>query len=302
MAAYLIRRIIRLMVILLITLTLVFTLFRLVPGGLEYTVAGGYASTEEIERVREQLGLNEPLPVQFGRYLLRMLHGDFGRSQVQQKPVLLEILKRMPASITLLLVTIAMILTLGLPTGITSAVTGRASFIFPLFILYSIPHFVIALLMITILSAQLHLLPAFGFRGISSLIMPSFATAAPFITITARMTRASILDVIKQDYVGVARSKGIGESKVVLKHVLRNASLPILTSLGMQIGYLLGGNIVIETVFSWPGIGQLLVQSAVTRDYPTLQGLTIIFTAGFLIVNLLVDIFYAVLDPRIRYG
>jgi len=301
MIAYITRRIIRLIVILSITLTMVFILFRLVPGGLEYTVAGGYATTAEIEKVREQLGLNDPLPIQYGRYLWGLLHGDFGRSQVQQKPVLLGILKRLPASITLLLATVAIILTLGLPIGITSAVKGKASLMLPLFVLYSVPHFVLALLMITAFSVQFHLLPAFGFRGIGSLIMPSFATAAPFITITARMTHASMLDVIKEDYVRTARSKGIAESKVTLKHVLRNASLPILTSLGMQIGYLLGGNIVIETVFSWPGIGQLLVQSAVTRDYPTLQALTVIYTAGFLLVNLLTDISYAVLDPRIRY-
>ncbi len=300
MTSFLARRLVRSLVLLFLTLTLVFVLFRIVPGGLEYTVSGGLGTTAEIQRIRVQLGLDKPLFTQYLRYLNDLLRGDLGYSFVLQQPVVHAIFSRLPASLLLLSATIGLVLIGATTLGLSAGITGRTSILFPAFVVYSIPHFALGLLLVSIFSVQLRLLPGFGLRSAASLIMPSIATAMPLITVNARLIAASVMEEGTKEHVRTARAKGLTERRVLFKHIFRGASLPVLTSVGMQVGYLLGGHVVIETVFSWPGIGLLLIQSAKARDYPTVQALTILLTAGFLVVNTMVDLLYAALDPRIR--
>lgn len=301
MIGYLIWRMVRIIVVLFLAVTFVFFLFRLVPGGLEYTLSGGLGTQAAIEKLRELLGLNKPLISQYGTYLKGLLKGDLGWTAVHNALVSHVISQRLPATFSLLGFSVALIITCGIPLGILSAATRRTYIMLPFIALYSIPYYVLGLFMVSLFSVKLRLLPSFGMSGLSSYLMPGISMAFPYIVVTARVTQASLSEVLHKEYVAVARAKGLPEWRIVMKHAFRNALLPIMTSLGMQAGYLLGGNVIVENVFSWPGIGQLIMESARARDYPVLQGITIFFTAGFLLLNLLVDLAYAALDPRVRY-
>jgi len=301
MFGYIVRRFVRFIIIIFVTMTVVFFLFRLVPGGLEYTLTGGLGTQTALETMRKKLGLDDPILIQYGRYLFGLLHGDLGYSLVYQAPVIEEIVSRLPPTLILAGGGLLMIL-VGIPIGSYVGVTGRTGIMLPLFILYSIPYFVLALLLVTLLSVQLKLIPSFGFKGFVSTLLPSFSIGYPYMVVTARITQVSVAEVARMDYVSVARAKGVGEWQLVSRHIMRNAIIPVITSIGMQVGYLLGGNIIVENVFAWPGIGQLLIQAAQARDYPMLQALTILYTAAFQLINLGVDLLYGFLDPRIQYG
>ncbi|MEM3658135.1 MAG: ABC transporter permease [Candidatus Hadarchaeum sp.] len=302
MMSYVIRRILRIVVVLFLAVTLVFLLFRLVPGGLEYTLTGGLGTQAALEKMRELLGLNEPLFHQYGKYISGLLKGDLGWTLIYNAPVRQVIIKYAPATFSLLGATLFIIVFIGIPVGSIAATTRRSQIMWPFYVLYSIPYYVVGLFMMSLFSVRLGLLPSFGRQGLLSYIMPSFALAWPFIVITARVTQVSIGEVLQADYVTTGRAKGLSEWSVIIKHVMRNALLPILTMLGLQAGYLLGGNVIVETLFAWPGMGRLIIEAARARDYPMLQGITIFFTVGFLVINLIVDIIYGLLDPRIHYA
>jgi ABC-type dipeptide/oligopeptide/nickel transport system permease component len=304
MGHYLLKRLIGVFLSLFVILTLVFFAFHSVPGDPAQQIAGATSPTD-VERIREYLGLNEPLGLQYLTYLGGLVKGDLGFSPIYQADVLSEISSRLPATLTLLLFSVGITIVVGIPAGIVAAVHHSSAIdvgiVAAVVVALSVPNFWLGMMMITIFSIRLGLLPTSGFLGATSLIMPSIAVAARLIAIVARMTRATTLEVLREDYVSVARAKGLSESKVMYKHVIRNSLIPTLTVLGLQTGYLLGGSIVVEVLFAWPGIGALLREAITMRDYNMIQGITIVFVLGFLLVNLITDTLYSALDPRLRY-
>src|SRR5579859_6523430 len=261
---------------------------RLLPGDPARVIAGLLASPEDIERIREQMGLNKPLLVQYFNFLGSLLHLDLGTSAHTGAPVVEEIA-----------------VTAGVLAGVVAAIRRNT----PLDLLMSglsvfgvsMPVYWLGLMMIIIFAIDLHLFPAPGADEPFSIVMPALTLALFSIGLIARMTRSSMLEVLSQDYVRTARAKGAPFRSVVFKHAFRNALLPVITVIGLQFGALLGGAVVTETVFGWPGVGRLLVDSIFFRDYPVVQGLVLMFGTTFVVINLLVDLLYAYVDPRIHY-
>jgi len=285
--------------------TVVFLMVRLLPGDPARVIAGLLASDEDVARIRHQLGLDSPLPVQYLGFLVRLAHGDLGISARTNDPVISEILTRLPYTIELAVISTAVAALVGILAGVLAAtrpnswldlvVSGTAVFGI------SMPVYWLGLMLIILFSIQLHLLPAAGADEPLAFVMPSLTLASFSVALVARMTRSSMLEVLKQDYVRTARAKGADGGAVLLHHALRNALLPVITAIGLQFGALLGGAVLTETVFSWPGVGRLLVDSIFSRDYPVVQGIVLIFSTSFILVNLAVDVCYAYVDPRIRY-
>lgn len=313
MTKYIIRRLLLAIPTLLGVSFLVFWSIRLVPGDPAIALAGELATPELVAQVREQLGLDQPLLVQYGIYLSRIVQGDMGRSVRSRLPVTEEIQLRLPRTLTLAAVSLAVAFLIGLPIGIASATRPNSwfdagSMIFAL-LGVSMPIFWLGLMLMIFFAVLLPqwlglsgpLLPPTGSGTWQHLVMPVMALAANSMAIQARMTRACMMEVLRQDYVRTARAKGQSERLVIYYHALRNAMLPIVTIIGLQFGTLLGGAVLTETVFAWPGIGRLLVDSIGFRDYPVIQGTVLVIAAGFVLTNLLVDILYAYLDPRIQY-
>ena len=313
MTKYIIRRLLLAIPTLLGVSFLVFWSIRLVPGDPAIALAGELATPELVAQVREQLGLDQPLLVQYGIYLSRIVQGDMGRSVRSRLPVTEEIQLRLPRTLTLAAVSLAGAFLIGLPIGIASATRPNSwfdagSMIFAL-LGVSMPIFWLGLMLMIFFAVLLPqwlglsgpLLPPTGSGTWQHLVMPVMALAANSMAIQARMTRACMMEVLRQDYVRTARAKGQSERLVIYYHALRNAMLPIVTIIGLQFGTLLGGAVLTETVFAWPGIGRLLVDSIGFRDYPVIQGTVLVIAAGFVLTNLLVDILYAYLDPRIQY-
>ena len=313
MTKYIIRRLLLAIPTLLGVSVLVFWSIRLVPGDPAIALAGELATPELVAQVREQLGLDQPLLVQYGIYLSRIVQGDMGRSVRSRLPVTEEIQLRLPRTLTLAAVSLAVAFLIGLPIGIASATRPNSwfdagSMIFAL-LGVSMPIFWLGLMLMIFFAVLLPqwlglsgpLLPPTGSGTWQHLVMPVMALAANSMAIQARMTRACMMEVLRQDYVRTARAKGQSERLVIYYHALRNAMLPIVTIIGLQFGTLLGGAVLTETVFAWPGIGRLLVDSIGFRDYPVIQGTVLVIAAGFVLTNLLVDILYAYLDPRIQY-
>lgn len=293
--------------------TVVFIAIRLAPGDPAQIMLGELATPEQVAAIRGQLGLDAPLYVQFGRFIAHAALGDFGRSIVTNRPVMPELLRLFPNTFYLGITSVFISVLIGLPAGVIAAVKrntwiDRAVMLLALAAV-SMPVFWLGILLILALSIEIPLFPVIGagdagdIPGIlSHLVLPSLALGGMLSGLTARMTRSSVLEVLRQDYMRTARSKGLPERVVIYKHALKNAMIPVITIVGLNMGNLLGGSVVIETVFARPGIGKLLIDSITARDYIQVQAGIIFIAAVFVIINLLTDLTYGVFDPRIRYS
>ena len=263
------------------------------------------ASVAQMEQLRQQLGLNDPLPVQYWRFATRAIRGDFGESLYYHIPALRLILERLPASLELAVAAMVVALGISIPIGIISAVRrgsalDMASMFAALFGL-SMPHFWLGIMFILLFSLKLGWLPTSGRGTLAQLIMPALALGLSLMAMFARLTRSVMLEVLSLDYVRTARAKGLKERIVIGKHALKNALIPLVTVAGMQFGFLIGGTVIIETVFAWPGAGRLVVQAIFNRDYPLVQACVFILALIFVTINFLVDMLYVYLDPQISY-
>ncbi len=303
---YLLRRVALAIPTLLGVTVLIFLLIRMIPGDPARVIAGLTASEEEVQRMRVELGLTRPIHVQYGIFLRQLLHGNLGVSAVTRAPVAEEIRLRMPQTVELAISSIVVATVIGLAAGIISATRQYSTLDFVVMGValfgVSIPIFWLGLMMMLLFSVYLRWLPAGGFGGPAHFVLPTIALAAFSIAIIARMTRSSLLETFNQDYVRTARAKGVRQPAVILRHALKNALIPILTVIGLQFGALLGGAILTERTFAWPGMGTLLVNAISSRDYPVIQGIVLMFALLFAFVNLVVDVLYAYVDPRIHYG
>jgi len=286
-------------------LTMVFLLAHIVPGDPVAQMLGEGARAEDLTQLRHALGLDLPLPVQYGRYLAGVLHGNLGESFRFQQPVVKLIAERYPATLELAVVALLICALIGIPAGVLAAHkrgerTDHAVGVLTLFGL-SVPNFALGPVLMLLFSVVLGWLPISGRGGLSHLVLPAFTLGAALAAILTRMVRTSVIEELSADYVRTARSKGVSESGVLFRHALRNALIPILTILGLQFGTLLAGTIVTESIFSWPGIGRLAVQAIGARDYPLLQGCILLIAVSYVVVNLLTDLVYALVDPRVRF-
>ena len=306
MYKYVFKRILMMIPVLLGVLLIVFIINQMMPGDPATMLAGGEQATPlEIERVREELGLNDPVPVQFFNYVKGLvLEGNLGTSYATKRPVFNEVMERMPTTVTLAIVSILLAVAIGIPTGILSAIRQYSVIDYCsmgiALVGVSMPNFWQGLMNILIFSIYLKWLPASGFYGWQYWILPAFTIGTSTAAIITRMTRSSMLEVIRQDYIRTARAKGLSERTVIIKHALKNALIPIITVVGIQFGNLLGGAVVTETVFAIPGLGKYMIDSIKARNYPVVQGGVLMLAIIFSIVNLGVDILYAYADPRIR--
>ncbi len=286
-----------------------FSAMYLAPGDPAELIAlaryGQDLSVDQIQSVRETEGLDAPVYIQYFIWLDHLLHLDLGRSVVTSEDVLAEVLLKLPATAKLAVAGLLISLFIALPAGILSALRKNtlldSSCMFISLIGISIPNFWLGILLIWLFALTLHILPSFGYGSLKHLVLPALTLGVSMSAVTARLTRASLLEVLDQEYIVAARARGFDEQTILFRHALKNAFLPILTFAGMQFGYLLGGAVIVETIFSWPGIGKLLVDSIFARDFSMVQGCVLFIAVLFSLSNLTVDIMYAVLDPRIRY-
>jgi peptide/nickel transport system permease protein/oligopeptide transport system permease protein len=296
-------------------ITLAFVLIHAAPGDPATLLLGDYTGVtpQVIVELREHLGLGKPLPVQYVKYMTNALRGDFGRSFRTNQPVLREIVVNAPFTIVLALAGVSLAILVGVPAGILSGIRRNTAVDYAVttvsMLWLSSPSFWFAILLIYVLSYRLGWFPIFGagtwddWRSLARhLVLPAVAVGVRSAALIARMTRSSMLEVLQQDYVRTARAKGLAGSAIVLRHALRNAAIPVITIVGLDVAYLVGGAVVIETVFARPGLGKLVVDAIYARDYPMVQGAIMMFAFGILFVNLLVDLSYAFVDPRIRYS
>ncbi len=304
MLRYTVKRIVGVIPTLIIVVTFVFFFVRMIPGDPARLVAGEQATLDAVEAVRVQLGLDKPVPVQYLKYVGGLLKGDLGMSLRTKRPVLEEVAARYGNTMALTIASLAWISALGIIlgvwsgknrgkwqdfTGMTVAVSG-----------ISLPNFWIGFLLIMLFSVKLRWLPTTGAGSWKNLILPAITLGTSIAAIIARFTRSSIVEVLKEDYIRTARAKGLKEKAVTWGHAFRNSMISVVTVVGLQFGFLLGGSVVTEAVFAYPGLGQLLVESVNYRDYPAIQSLILIFSLQFIIINLIVDILYAVLNPEIK--
>lgn len=306
MFTYLVRRLITSVLVLFGVSVLVFSVIHLVPGDVTMAILGRQrVSEEKVAELREQLGLNDPLYVQYGRYLSNALRGDLGKSIRTNMPVSQAIAEQLPSTIALAASALVVALAIGLIVGLLAALrhgTWFDTFVMGLSVSgLSIPTFWMGLLLILLFSVNLKLFPSIS-NGSSfrDLFLPALTLGLPEAAVVARMVRASMLDVLTKDYIITARAKGLPERAVVLKHALRNALIPVVTFVGLQMAYLLGGATIVETMFARQGIGRLAVQSIFSRDYPMVQGVVLVTAAIYVVINTLTDITYVYLNPRIR--
>jgi len=301
---FLFRRVIALIPVIIGATLIVYFIMSLAPGDPAKMILGDEASPEAVQTLREEMGLEDPLLVQYGRYMFNILQGDMGISYKSKKPVSEEIWARFPNTMKLTLTAMLFAIIISLPLGIIAAVKQNSFFdgfsMFLALLGVSMPPFWFGLLLILFFSLRLGWFPSSGSDTLKSIVLPSIALGFLHMASIARTTRSSMLEVIRQDYIRTARSKGLSYSTVIRKHALPNALIPTVTVIGLQVGVLLGGAVIVETVFAWPGVGRLMVQSIMGRDIPMVMGCIIIFTAGFSIVNLIVDLLYGLIDPRIR--
>lgn len=304
MHKYILKRLLLLIPVLLGVTFIVFSIMSFTPGDPAQLILGESAQPDAIEALREEMGLNDSFIVQYFRFVGKAVTGDFGKSYTSQRDVFDEIFARFPNTLILAVVGVAISIFIGIPVGIISA-TRQYSLIDSVSMIaallgVSMPNFWLGLMLIVLFSVKLHLLPMGGFDSLKSVILPSFTLGTGAAAIITRMTRSSMLEVIRQDFVRTARAKGVPENKVINKHALKNALIPVLTVIGLQFGYLLGGAVLTETVFSWPGVGTLLVGAIRQKDTPTVLASVVFLATTFSVVNLLVDILYAYVDPRIK--
>ncbi|HXX40362.1 MAG TPA: ABC transporter permease [bacterium] len=306
MGRYLARRLLAIVPVLFVLSLVSFTLIKLIPGDPAAVLAGINASPVDIGVMRHQMGLDRPLHVQYLRFVERAVAGDFGRSVRTTRPVRVEIAQGFSNTFQLATVSIVLATLVGLSLGCFAALRRYTIYdtlaMMTATLGVSAPVFWVGLMLIVLFSADLRLLPAAGNVGWASFILPAVALGLNSSGIIARMTRAGMVDTLSEDYVRTARSKGVTETAVVIRHALKNAMIPAITVLGLQYGYLLAGAAITETVFAWPGLGRLMVDSIGYRDYPVIQAGVLVVGVGFTLINLLADLGYAVVDPRIRYG
>jgi len=305
MANYFLKRLLGLLPTLLAVAVLVFLFVHMLPGDPARLAAGPDAGPETIELVRKDLGLDKPLVAQFYDFFGRMLHGDFGHSMRTRRPVSTEIAERFMPTLWLTLASMAWSVVFGMTIGIASAVfrnrwPDRLGMILAVSGI-SFPAFALGMLLMQIFSVELGWLPTVGADTWRHYILPSITLGAAVAAVMARFTRASFVEVMQEDFVRTARAKGLSEWVVIAKHCLRNALIPVVTMMGLQFGFLLGGSIVVETVFNWPGLGRLLVDAVGMRDYPVIQTLVLLFSLEFILINLVVDVLYGFINPTIRY-
>jgi peptide/nickel transport system permease protein len=313
MLGYLLRRVLAAIPVMGVVTLVVFLLLRLTPGDPAAILAGDNATPAQLERIRTSLGLNEPLYVQFFTWVNKLLHGDLGVSLISNVPVLKMIGQRVEPTISIALATIIVSVVVAVPLGVIAAwkqSTWIDRFVMGLSVLgFSVPVFVIGYVLIQVFAIDLRWLPVQGFKSITSgfgpfierLILPTLALSFIYVALIARMTRASMLGVLGEDYVRTARAKGIGEIGVLFRHALRNAAVPVITVIGTGFALLISGVVVTESVFNIPGIGRLTVDAVLARDYPVIQAMILLTSLLYVAVNLLIDVAYTLLDPRIRY-
>ena len=305
MSRYIARRLLYIVPVMLTVSIIVFAILHIAPGDPATMLAGEDARPEDVAAIRAKYGLDQPLHIQYGVWLGNVLRGDLGRSIVTRRPVLAEIQSRLPSTLELAVASLLLAIAVGVAVGVISATRQYSLLDHSTMILallgVSVPVFWLGLMLILIFAVQLGWFPTGGGGTLQQLVLPAVTLGSASTAVVARMTRSSMLEVIRQDYIRTARSKGLTEAAVVIRHALKNALIPVVTVIGLQFGYLLGGAVVTETVFSRPGLGRLLVASILSRDFPVVQGTLMLLAAVFVLVNLAVDILYAALDPRIRY-
>lgn len=313
MYAFLARRVLSTVPVLLIVAVLVFLMLRLTPGDPAAVLAGDAANTEQIEQIRKGLGLDRSIPEQFVIWLGQMVRGDLGESYYYKSKVTTLIGQRIEPTVSLALITITIAVLVAVPLGVVAAWRfggwlDRALMGFSV-MGFSVPVFVLAYLLIWLVSIKLNWLPVQGYKRIGDgigpwfyhLILPSITLSVIYIALIARVTRASVLETLGEDYIRTARAKGLPENKVLMRHALSNAAVPIITVIGIGIALLIGGVVVTESVYAIPGLGRLTVDAVLARDFPTIQGVILLFSFVYVGINLLVDLSYVAFDPRIRY-
>ena len=305
MLKYIIRRIIAMIPVVIGITFLVFMIMQLAPGDPVQMILGDNASPEAVEAMRDEMGLNDNVLIQYGRYLVNLAQGDMGTSYVNKRPVADEVFSRVPATFKLAAVAAVVSIVIAIPLGILAAIKQNTLFDHSSMVVsligISMPAFWLALMLMLLFSLKLGWLPAQGAKdGWKSYVLPSIAIGFMQMAAIARTTRSSMLETIRQDYIRTARSKGITEREVIFHHSFRNALIPTVTIVGVQLGGLLGGAVLTETVFAWPGLGRLVVQAVNGRDVPVVLGCIVVLSVGFSIVNLVVDLLYGYIDPRVR--
>src|SRR5918992_183331 len=311
MQTYLMRRLFTLPLLLFGISLISFTLLNLAPGDparilLRLQQPGTEPPREAVLALRQELGLDDPLPLRYGRWLLRALRGDLGKSHRSGEAVTAELVQRLPATLMLAGTSLGLAMLIGIPSGVFAAV-WRGSPLDGLSRLLAllgaaVSSYLLALLLILVFAVTLHWLPIIGYGSLQQLVLPALALAAGSSAQLMRLTRASMLEVVQQDYVRTARAKGLKERRVIGVHALKNALLPVVTVLGMNLGHLLGGTVIVETIFSWPGVGKYAIDAIFLRDYPVIQGFVLYMAVIFLLVNLLVDLTYRWLNPRLNFS
>jgi peptide/nickel transport system permease protein len=313
MLAYVVRRILATIPVMAVVALFVFSLLYIAPGDPAAVIAGDQATPADVERIRQSLGLDRPFLVQFGEWVWNIVHANLGTSMFTGLPVTKLIAQRIEPTLSLMAVTLVFAISVAVPFGVVAAwragsLLDRAIMAFAVFG-FSVPVFVVGYLLAYVFALELEWLPVQGYTPLSeglwpwfqNLILPAFALGCVYIALIARITRAAMLEVLAQDYIRTARAKGIGQPGILFIHALKNASVPIVTVIGIGIALLIGGAVVTESVFVIPGLGRLTIDAILRRDYPVIQGVVVLFSFVYVLVNLMIDLLYTVLDPRIRY-
>jgi peptide/nickel transport system permease protein len=313
MLSYILRRILSTLPVMGIVALFVFSLLYIAPGDPAVMIAGDQATPEDVERIRKGLGLDRPFLVQFGSWLWHILHGDLGTSIFTNLPVSALIAQRIEPTVSLMSLTLVLTIIIAVPLGVVAAWKAgswidRTIMAFAVFA-FSLPVFVVGYVLAYVFALQFEWLPVQGYTPLSkgvwpwlqNLILPALALGSVYTALIARITRASMLEVLQQDYVRTARAKGLDQHSILFIHALKNAAVPIVTVIGIGIALLIGGSIVTESVFAIPGLGRLTIDAILRRDYPVIQGIVLLFSFLYVLVNLMVDVIYTLVDPRIRY-
>lgn len=314
MRDYLLQRLLHLMPTLLGVTLIVFVMMHCLPGDPLANMMGEHYSAADVHKLRQELGLDQPLLVQYGKWVVHLCRGDWGRSLLTNRPVLPDILARLPVSLELLVLSMLVALVIALPAGMIAAVWPKTWKDYSAMLVamagVSIPEFFLGVLLFLVFALTLHWLPVAGHTALLAspwdnlrhMLLPTLALGLPRAALLTRLIRASLLEVLRLEYVATARAKGLSEWAVLLKHALKNALIPTVTVLGLQVGFLIGGAIVVETVFALPGLGAFGVDAILKRDYPQVQAFVLVGALGFVLANVSVDLLYSVIDPRIQYG
>ena len=314
MYLYILKRVLSTIPVVVIVVLFVFLMLRLAPGDPAAVIAGDYATAEDVERIREQLGLNDAIPVQMYRWITQLGSGDLGTAIFSKLPVTTLIGQRLEPTLLLSLTTIVFTVLIAVPLG-TLAAYKAGSWIDRFVMLFSVagfsvPVFVLGYILIYVLAMHLQILPVQGYKSpfehgfwifLRHMVLPTMTLSVIYIALIARMTRASVQEILQEDYVRTARAKGQSEFKILMRHALRNAAVPIVTVIGLGIALMIGGVVVTESVYNIPGLGRLVLEAVLARDYPVIQGLILFFSFVYILINLLIDLSYTFFDPRIRY-